>query len=156
MPITNRRRIALTVFGVLVTLLAVFGVGSVSSHPAMAATLGDTPAATVSAEQAVPNEDEPGWNSCTMGNLGPCDLSSTLPNGGWFTVNVADISETPGVRCEGALVPVRVTVAAVSGDGTHVDAHLAVTVCASRVAPPMAPEISELLPGIFRVLAAHL
>lgn len=153
---TPLRRAALTVTGVLLTLLMVLGLGAASTHPAMAATLGDTPAAMVSAEQAVPNEDEPGWNSCTMGNLGPCDLSSTLPNGGWFTVNVADISETPGVHCEGTLVPVRVTVAAVSGDGTHVDAHLAVTVCAARVAPPMAPEVSELLPGIFRVLAAHL
>jgi hypothetical protein len=152
---TPLRRAALTVTGVLLTLLTVLGVGSVSTHPAMAATWGDAPIA-VSADQAVPNEDEPGWNPCTMGNLGPCDLSSILPYGGWLTVNVAELHDSQGISCEGALVAVRVTVAAVTGDGETVRAHVAVLVCASRVAPPIAPEISALLPGLYRVVGSQV
>lgn len=156
MIISTRRRIAVTVFGVLVTLLAVFGVGSVSAHPAAAATLGSSPTATVTADDSVPNEDEAPFNPCAMGNLGPCDLSTTLPYGGWLTLNVAELFDPQGISCDGAQVPVRVTVAAVAGDGATVRAHVAVLVCASRVAPPIAPEISALLPGLYRVVAAQV
>lgn len=147
---TPLRRVAVTVTGVLLTLLMVLGLGAASTRAATAATL------AVSSGQSVPNEDEPGWNPCTMGDLGPCDLDTILPGGGWFTVNVADVSGADGVACRDAMVPVRVTVAAVAGDGETVRAHVAVLVCASRVAPPIAAEISALLPGLFRVVGARV
>lgn len=152
---TPLRRAATTVTGVLLTLLMVLALGSASTRAATAATLGDTPA-TVSAPQSVPNEDEPGWNPCRMGNLGPCDLSSTLPGGGWLTLNVAPLYDPQGISCEAPLVPVRVTVAAVTGDGESVRAHAAVLVCASRQGPPIASQITELLPGLYRVVGSQV
>jgi hypothetical protein len=153
---TPLRKFAVTVTGVLLALALVLALGTVSTRPAMAATLGATPTLTVQADGSVPNEDEPGWNPCTMGNLGPCDLSSILPGGGWLTVNVAELHDPQGITCEGTLVPVRVSVAAVTGDGETVRAHAAVLVCASRVSPPIAPQVAELLPGLYRVVGSQV
>lgn len=150
MIITRWRRVAIFAFA-LVCVVAVLGVGSVSRATP---TVDVRPAASV-APAPVPNEDEPGWNSCTMGNLGPCDLGAVLPDHAWFEVNVGNVSLT-GVSCEYPLRPVRVSVMARTDAGARVLAQEGVNVCAGGAGPELDPRVQALLPGMFRIVATHV
>lgn len=83
-----------------------------------------TVAAAVAPTTATPapcEEDEPCWNSCTMGNQTPCDLGATLPNGEFFELNSGASQTLTYADCGDRGTPTRVTVYVHTVDGAVID-----------------------------------
>lgn len=150
------RRTTLTIMAMLIMLGAVAGVASVSTRATVdvrsAGTVTSVPAAPVS---AVPEEDQPAFNPCTMGNTHPCGLGTVLPGGAWFEVNVSAV-HPDGVTCDQGQEPVHVAVLARTDVTDRVLAQESVTLCAEGTGPRMAPQVAEILPGMYRIVAAQV
>lgn len=145
---------------VVTTCATVFGLGLLGAAPVASDTVTDPLAATQTTTDTTTRpttrdcvEEDACWNSCTMGNLNPCDLTSVLPNGARFRVELDPMPATHAYLCDtGALV--HVAVSAVATDDT-VSAVADESVCAAGDAD-LGATIVTVLPGLYREAAAQL
>lgn len=102
------------------------------------------------------SDDDPCWNPCTMGNMGPCDMGTELPYGGRFAVTVTPdqtmtCDAVNGVR----YTSVAVTVSVVSADGVARHDGLTWYGCVLPHAPFAGGSPVDLAP-MFRIVAGQL
>ena len=147
----TRTRRTLPLLLTLLVFAATLVVGTATSAPRVHAATLSTTATAVECQ-----EDQACWNSCTMGNLSPCDLSAVLPDGAWFRVEVTPVTRA-GAECAPGRRPATVTVLAVAApEGVTVLARQAVVTCAATGDNPLDDQAARVLPGLFAVVGSQL
>lgn len=86
-------------------------------------------------------EDDPGFNPCTQGNQGPCNIGTVLPNGARFRVTV-DVNA--------------ITVSVVDTSGAVIATATDNTVTFDSGSDPLSSTLEARLPALFHQAAAQL
>lgn len=146
------------------TCAVLVSLGVLGAHPVGSDTVSDrllppvttttVPVPTRATTEPDCTESDACWNSCTMGDLNPCDLYATLPYGARFRVELNPMPlATHGDMCDAGQL-VHVTVSAVTTDET-VAALADESVCVGSIAD-FGMSIATVLPSLYREAAAQL
>jgi hypothetical protein len=94
---------------VVALLLGLAFLAGCADSPTVAPTVTAGPSVTTVKVDGGCQEDQPCWNSCTMGDQTPCDRGATLPHGQWFETNLG-VSKTLTAQQCGEWTPTRVEI----------------------------------------------